>query len=509
MSAPTPVPNQREHSALDWPRTQSIIRSVRCGERMSDAQGLARIAAVAVLCATLIGGARPACADPDFSVPPPLRPSVDFWVSIFATYGKRQVVIHDTERLDRVYSVLDLSELNREGVSEGQVDLAMKTEEDAEKARIRGILRRLDQVDPRTDVLTPEEQRIVALFADDRSPTKFSDAAADDRVRGQRGLRERFAEGVRVAHAYFPRMEQIFRQEGVPLEITRLPLVESCFNVHAYSKVGAAGVWQFMPGTARNFMHVNGIVDERLDPIVSTRAAARFMRQNYDRLGTWPLAIKAWNHGPGGIARAVRETGTTDVATIIQNYHGPAYKFASRNFYPEFLAALQVESGYRTYFGDMALDPPLAADTVELAQGTTITAVAHCAGTDPWEIAALNPSLLPPVHAGQRPIPAGYQLRLPHGTVDRFQSCAASLPPPRQVASMTAGARRAAVRAASARMVTTNRARQTHVVHKVKAGQTLAQIASLYGCSVEEIRRGNRIKGNKIHAGQVLRIPTS
>ena len=477
---------------------------------MSDTQArVGRVAAAIALFTTLLAAAPRASADPDFAVPPPLKPPVDFWVSIFATYGQRQVVIHDTERLDRVYSVLDLSALDREGLSEMQIELTMKSEEDAEKARIRTLLRRLDQLDPRTDYLTQEEQRVVALFADGRSPTKFSDAAAEDRVRGQRGLRERFAHGVQVAHAYFPSMEQIFHQEGVPLEITRLPLVESCFNVHAYSKVGAAGVWQFMPGTARNFMRVDGAVDERLDPIVSTRAAARFMRQNYDRLGTWPLAIKAYNHGPAGIARAVRETGTTDVATIIQNYHGPAYKFASRNFYPEFLAALQVERNYRKYFGDLALDPPLAADTIDLAQHTTITAAARCAGTDPWEIASLNPSLLPPVHAGQRPIPPGYQLRLPRGTGDRFRSCVASLPPPRQVAGLTAGARRAAVRAASGRMVTTSRARQTHVVHKVRSGQTLSQIASLYGCSVEEIRRGNRIKGNKIHAGQMLRIPTS
>jgi membrane-bound lytic murein transglycosylase D len=500
-----------ENSALDWRRAQPIIPLYRGAVmRMSDAQARGgRVAAAIALFATLVALAPRASADPDFAVPPPLKPPVDFWVSIFATYGQRQVVIHDTERLDRVYSILDLSALDREGLNEVQIELTMKAEEDAEKARIRTLLRRLDQLDPRTDYLTQEEQRIVALFADDRSPTKFSDAAAEDRVRGQRGLRERFAHGVQVAHAYFPSMEQIFRQEGVPLEITRLPLVESCFNVHAYSKVGAAGVWQFMPGTARNFMHVDGTVDERLDPIVSTRAAARFMHQNYDRLGTWPLAIKAWNHGPGGIARAVRETGTTDVATIIQNYHGPAYKFASRNFYPEFLAALQVEHNYRKYFGDLALDPPLAADTIDLTQHTTITAAARCAGTDPWEIASLNPSLLPPVHTGQRPIPPGYQLRLPRGTGDRFRSCVASLPPPRQLADLTSGARRAAVRAASGRMVTTSRTRQTHVVHKVTAGQTLSQIASLYGCSVEEIRRGNRIKGNKIHAGQMLRIPTS
>jgi membrane-bound lytic murein transglycosylase D len=476
--------------------------------RMSVVRARRGLVVVAIgLLAGLCGNAPRALAEPDFTVPPALKPQVDFWVSIFAVYGKRQVVIHDTERLDRIYSVLDLSDLDRDGLTEMQIELATKEQEDLEKARIRGLLRRLDQVDLQTEPLTPEEQRIVALFAADPSPGKFGAAAADDRLRGQRGLRERFAHGLQIANAYFPSMERIFSEEGVPPEITRLPMVESCFDIHAYSKLGAAGVWQFMPGTARNFMRVDGVVDERLDPVVATRAAAKFMRQNYDMLGTWPLAIKAYNHGPAGIARAVRETGTTDVATIIENYHGPAYKFASRNFYPEFLAALYVERNYRTYFGDLLLDPPIAADAIFLTQYTPITAAARCAGTDTWELAALNPSLLASVHAGQRPIPAGYELRVPRGTGERVRTCVAALPQARLLTTarapasygrLTAGSRSYAVKT-----------RQARVIHKVKQGQTLAQIAGLYGCSVDQIRRGNNIKGNKIHAGQLLRIPTS
>jgi membrane-bound lytic murein transglycosylase D len=299
-------------------------------------------------------------------------------------------------------------------------------------------------------------------------------------------------------------MEQIFREEGVPAEITRLPLVESCFNVHAYSKAGAAGVWQFMPTTGRRFLRIDGAVDERLDPIRSTRAAARFLRENYDRLGTWPLAIKAYNHGPAGIARAVRDVGTTDAATIIERYRGPAYKFASRNFYPEFLAALQVERNHRKYFGDLPLDPPLATDTIQLAQHTPLRTAARCAGTDRLEIAALNPSLLPTVRDGRRPIPSGYALRLPNGTAHRFRACADSLPPSEvQVARRQAPSRRAAERAGKRTKYA------SAVVHRVKPGQTLSQIASLYGCSVERIRRGNKLKGSTIRAGQLLRIPTS
>jgi membrane-bound lytic murein transglycosylase D len=303
-------------------------------------------------------------------------------------------------------------------------------------------------------------------------------------------------------------MERIFDAEGVPTEITRLPLVESCFDIHAYSKVGAAGVWQFMPGTGRRFLRIDDAVDERLDPLAATRAAARFLRESYNNLGTWPLAIKAYNHGPAGIARAVRETGTTDVATIIESYRGPSFKFASRNFYPEFLAALHVERNYRTYFGDLPLEKPLATDSVQLDTRTSLHAAARCAGAEPHEIAALNPSLLRAVHSGRQAIPSGYELRLPAGTSSGFLRCTAALPPPRQVARRAPSSRGGGARSAGGRG-SARKGQADAVVHKVKRGQTLSQIASLYGCSVERIRRGNKLKGNKIHVGQLLRIPTS
>src|SRR4051812_19825931 len=111
-----------------------------------------------VVLAGLLLLSRTAVAE-DFTVPPALRPTVDFWISIFATYGKRQILIHDTDHVDRVYSVIDFSDLDQEGVSEGEIEGAMKNEEEAEKERVRTILRRLDTVDPRSDPLTEEEQR--------------------------------------------------------------------------------------------------------------------------------------------------------------------------------------------------------------------------------------------------------------------------------------------------------------------------------------------------------------
>lgn len=458
--------------------------------------GVIRYLAAHALALLVLGGVARA---ETFAVPRSLRPQVDFWVAVFATYSRHQEVIHDTEHLDRVYSVLDFRHLKARGLSDGEIDQIMRREEAAEKARIKEMLYRL-HANPDPATLTPEELRLQALFANDRSPTRYLDAAADERLRGQRGLRERMATGIATAHAYFPQMEAIFRQHGVPVEITRLPLVESTFNMKAYSKVGAAGVWQFMPGTARHFMRVDNLVDERLDPLIATRAAARFMRQNYERLGTWPLAIKAYNHGPAGMARAVRETGTKDISTIIKRYRGPAFRFASRNFYPEFLAALHVERNHRKYFGELALQPPLRSETVTVPASMPIAAAARCAGEDPWTLIDLNPSLLPPVRSGRAAIPAGITLRVPAGAGDRYTRCAASLP-----RTQIASARRTSERRADPVRGAHGAARPK--VHRVQRGQTLSGIAKRYGCSTAQLQRGNKLKSRTIRTGQVLRIP--
>lgn len=350
-----------------------------------------------------------------FVVPPELRAPVDFWKNVFATWSRRHVAIHDTRHLDRVYAVLDFTD----PAYAGQNQLVSQSV-DEEIDRVRDLLIRLHQSGGAFDGMNADEQRIARLFAKDRSETKFLDAAASDRIRSQTGLKERFAAGIEIGHRYFPEMEAIFAAERVPVELTRLPLVESCFNVRAYSKVGAAGIWQFMPSTGRRFMRVDSLVDERRDPIRSTRAAARFLRENYDKLGAWPLALTAYNHGPAGVARAVREVGTTDIVRIIREYDGPAFKFASRNFYPEFLAAIDVERNHRKHFGELALMDPIDTYDVPLSHPIELRTAAAYAGVDRDVLADLNPSLSSTIGDGRRSIPAGYRLRIPEDARQQF-----------------------------------------------------------------------------------------
>lgn len=311
-------------------------------------------------------------------VPTGLRTQIDFWKAVFATYSTRQVVIHDALHLDRIYEVLDFSPLAESGFSDAEIEAYKREKVEQEKERVRAILMRLHRGVSALSELSPEERKIWALFSDVKQPSKLLDAAAEDRIRSQTGLRERFAGGIEVSRRYLPRMEAIFRHEGVPVELTRLPLIESCFNIRAYSKVGAAGIWQFMPATARQYMKVNRRVDQRRDPLISTRAAAQLLQANYEVLGTWPLAITAYNHGRAGVANAVSTVGSTDIMEIVNHYHGPAFKFASRNFYAEFIAALEVERDFARYFGDLPpsqpdLSPVEAADTVRLQRASLRT----------------------------------------------------------------------------------------------------------------------------------------
>src|SRR5262249_21693468 len=159
---------------------------------------------------------------------------------------------------------------------------------------------------------------------------------------------------------------------------------------------------------------VSGIViDERRDPIASTRAAARYLSRSYERLGSWPLAITSYNHGPVGMLRAVDATGSTDLVSMIRYYDGPGWGFASRNFYAEFLAALDIDKNPDAYFGRLPPEAIPPTRTVTLDRNVDIFAAAQLARCDRDAIADLNPALLEPVVSGRVAIPSGYVLRLP------------------------------------------------------------------------------------------------
>jgi peptidoglycan lytic transglycosylase D len=421
----------------------------------------------------------------DFPKPAGLVRQVDFWKKVFAEWSENQVAVHDNLYLDKIYTVIDLRPLAENGADEDTIWRERHRRQEAELAAIDRALVKLAKGGYSPDDLDGRERAIWNLFKDVSESNKFT--RARERVRTQQGLKERFRRGLEISRRYLPKMEEIFREEGLPTELTRLPFVESSFNINAYSKVGAAGIWQFIPSSARIYLQFNEIEDARRDPLYATIGAARHLRDDYEVLGSWPLAVTAYNHGRGGMARAVDRLGTTDIAKIIERYDGKAFGFASRNFYAEFLAALEVEREHTKYFGNVDFEKKIDYREVQIddyVRFSTVAKLAHCSVE---ELHALNPGFTSEVVEGKLYVPKDYTVRIPAGKEQAFKAAYAQLP-------------------ASERF---SKQRRFFVVHRVQRGQTIGAIAKRYRTTVSAIQVANGLRSvTKLRAGQALKIPT-
>ena len=412
-------------------------------------------------------------SDP-FVHPVELEPDVRFWIRVYTEVTTDQGLLHDDWNLGLVYEVLRFDSDASPAQRERRVAEA--------KARYAGLLKRFAAGD--TDDLTAHEQRILHAFGDKANPRDFRDAI--DRIRFQLGQADRFHEGLIRAAVWEKQIARTLAQHGVPAQIAALPHVESSFNLAAYSKVGAAGLWQFMPSTAKRFMRVDSVVDERLDPYSATDAAANLMLYNYRLLGTWPLAVTAYNHGPGGLRRAQDELGSSDIAVIVKRYQGKTFGFASRNFYVAFLAALEVDRNAEKYFGPITRLPDTDSTPVELPDYVPVDALAKAFKVDMGALRVLNPALRPPIWTGSRFVPRGYTLRLP-GTPPQVEIAAAwgRLPPAQRYVAQRNDGR-----------------------HKIRKGETLAGIAAASGVSLSRMLAENGWSANQAVArGDVVHIP--
>ena len=409
--------------------------------------------------------------------PAGLEPDIGFWRKIFGEVSTNEALVHDNRYLGIVYEKLDLSGITSDG--------ARQREMDAAKARYARILTRLAAGD-RTN-LGKDERRVLELWSG--RPGSSSLRAAADRVRVQQGLSDRFLEGFVRSGRWQEHIRDSLRQSGVPEMLAALPHVESSFNPEARSYVGAAGLWQFTAGTGRRFMRIDGAVDERRDPYRSSEAAARLLKANYGELSSWPLAITAYNHGTGGMRRAVRAVGSDNIETIVRNYDGPAFGFASRNFYVSFLAAEEVERNAESYFGPVRRDAPERLTTIEVPAYLSASTLEQSLGLPRETLQAYNPSLLPAIWMGKKYVPRGYALRLP----DSVSNAEAGT----RMADISGGDRRSA-----------QLSDPTPRTHKVRRGETLSGIAARYGTSPSRLASLNRLsKRNLIRVGQVLKLP--
>ncbi|MDX9708400.1 MAG: LysM peptidoglycan-binding domain-containing protein [Trichloromonas sp.] len=292
--------------------------------------------------------------------------------------------------------------------------------------------------------------------------------------------REIFARLLHRAERYIPFMSRIFEEEGLPQELTYLALVESGFNPHAYSHAHAAGPWQFIQSTGEIYGLSNDEWrDERRDFEKSTRAAARFLSELYDRFdGDWYLAVAAYNAGGGRISRAMEENGAEDFWELSAN---SSLRDETKNYLPKLLAVLTIVRDPAAYgFSDIPEADPLAYDVVRLPEATDLELAARLCEVSPEDLRGLNPELK---RWCTPPLARDYELRIPAGSRSRFEKLYANIP-----SEQRAGFHR----------------------HRVAKGETLAEIARRYNLRQSDLIALNRLDDFRtLPLGEELVLPLS
>src|SRR5262245_34359477 len=415
----------------------------------------------------------PTPQDEQFPRPAALEPAVQFWTRVYTEITTREGFIHDDERLDVVYQTVkigdDMSSRERRRRVEQAVD------------RYQDILTKLGG-GARTN-LSSEEERVLHLFPEGMSSTEFRAAAT--RVRFQLGQADRFRAGLIRSGTWKQYIYDVLDKQGLPRELAALPHVESSFDPTAYSKVGAAGMWQFMRSTGVRYMRIDRVVDERRDPFLASEAAARVLADNYDVLQSWPLAVTAYNHGVGGMRNATVQQKTKDIAKIVANYQSRSFGFASRNFYTAFLAAVQIDQNPTKYFGSINLNPPSDTGVVVVPDFLSADALADALNLREGKLRELNPALTDAVWSGDKLVPKGFSLRVPKATAAVAEDLMAAIHADQRFAQQ-----------------------HQDLQHKVRRGDTLSTIAAEYHVSLAALMRANGLGArDMIRVGQLINLP--
>jgi membrane-bound lytic murein transglycosylase D len=307
---------------------------------------------------------RPAIYSGAFQIPGELEPAIEFWCKTYTVWHRWEVVFHDDRYLDVIYEVMVLPGEVDERLTSEQKEI-VNQRRDFWKAQLSVLERKLRYNMP---LNTDDRQTIAKLGSSGRQLNSVLNGAAE-RVRSQRGIRERFIHGLEISRRYDRQFRKIFRDAGLPEDLAYLPHVESSFQPEAKSSAGAVGMWQFTKAAAQTFMPAGHRpaghrltshrpsdhrlaghrVDQRLDPFASAIGAARYLSYAYSKLGDWPTTITSYNHGINGMVRAQEQVGR-DFVRIVETYASPAFGFASRNYYAQFLAARKIANNPMQYF---------------------------------------------------------------------------------------------------------------------------------------------------------------
>ena len=290
--------------------------------------------------------------------------------------------------------------------------------------------------------------------------------------------RDLFAVWLQRGGRYLPYIRQILKEEGVPEDLAYVPLIESGFSLRARSRAGAVGPWQFMEGTARRMgLRVDRYLDERRDPMKSTRAAASYLTYLHKEFGDWHLALAAYNAGENRIRSAIRESGLSTYWALARTSHLP---IETKNYVGKFIAGMMLAKHPEVFgFAGLEYDEPLRYDMAKLPHAVSLRMISQLAGVPIQELADLNPHL----RLGITPPGGGFGLRLPPGkTVLLLQRLAKA---PREAHPAPSG-------------------------YRIQPGDTLSGIAKRFNLPLRQLLELNpRLDPRRLRPGTQVNLPAS
>lgn len=425
--------------------------------------------------------------DKIFPCPDELKPRVSFWVDVFTQYGDDTIVLHDSRNPHRVYKVIKTSAQ----CSRRREPRSIKNA----KSKLRKqILQIADKRAKGITTFSGEKKHLAELLKNDK-PSEIRKAAK--RIRCQGGVADQFHEALERHDKYGPMVVKTLKQAGLPTDIQYLPFVESSYRPTAYSRVGAAGMWQIMPRTARILgLKISSTVDERLDPVLASGAAARYFLDSRKKLGDkarsiksskknslYPYVITSYNYGAAGMLRAMDKVGV-DYMDMLNKYKARGFRTAVKNFYASFLAARHVAQNADKYYPDHKVGQPLATDVVTIKTAVSTERLMTVFSVSESTLKKYNTSLMRLVWSGRRFVPKGYKLKLPKSPDGRSE----------QVAKLNS------MRAEEPKYV--------EYSYRVRRGDTACGIARKESVSCRELILLNNLGRRAfIRTGQILTIP--
>ncbi|CAM9930112.1 unnamed protein product [Chrysoparadoxa australica] len=298
--------------------------------------------------------------DENFKIPAKLEPRVTFWYNVYTRYHSHHSVLHDIDNLSLVYDVIDFSELSNSGLNRN-------TKFSLQNKAMRGVVQQykdsfklLGRGDCSSEkcqsILSALKKNKISIPKNKKKRSRLFKNLSDN-LRTQTGQKDHILQGLHNIQGYFEAIEKLFKIFNLPHELLAISFLESSFNIHAKSKVGATGPWQFMNRIGKHFLVMSKYQDQRRSAILSTAGALHLLSQNKKIMKSWDLAVNAYNSGTGLLRNGVRklkQRGFKDprVEHLIDHFKHPNWGFAAKNFYSEFLALVYSLAYKKEIFDD-------------------------------------------------------------------------------------------------------------------------------------------------------------